>query len=346
MTVIDGLTCITRKGQFKVGDLAVYVPIEAMLPMDRSPFKELGLKTDRAVYRVKAIKLRGTYSEGLLIPLNTGVVGHNMASEWGITKYEEPEPAFSVNGTKGAQQDRDLDWAPKYDLDNFLKNRWVIPEGTDVVVTEKIHGCNGRFTYGPDHLGETRLLVGSHNQWKRPLYTEPKFWRQVKKMVNRFTTSLGAGARFAEEQPVNNDVWWTVAKRLDLAAKLKRYPRLVFYGEVYGSVQDLKYSVPTNERVRLKIFDVYDANARRWLNTDEVHTLCQALELEMVPVLFTGRYVQEIVDPLRHGLSIVDGVTMREGFVIRPRQPGGVDKLAYKYVSEEYKLRKAGSEFH
>ena len=334
---------VVRKGQLKVGDLAVYLPLDAMVPMSKPQFQGLGIKSERELYRLKAVRLRGMYSEGLLVPIcaDESYLGRDMAEAWGITKYEEPETPAKIQGTKGSQQDKDITWAPKYNVESLLKNRDAIPEGMDVVVTEKVHGCNGRYVYGEDVHGVTRLMVGSHNVWKKPIYRQKAWLRKLKTFANKL------GFNFRLEEPQNDDVWWTIAKRLNLAQKLATYPNFVFYGEVYGSVQDLKYSVPGDEGVRFRVFDIYDANTKTWLDNEAVESLCTWLGLEMVPVLYKGAYIRETVDPLRFGKSTLDGVTLREGFVIRPAKLADrKDKSAYKFVSEDYKLRKDGTEFH
>lgn len=331
---------VVRKGQLKVGDLAVYIPLESMVPMTKPQFQGLGIKTDKELYRVKAVRLRGTYSEGLLVPITDvfAAKGQDRAQDWGITKYVEPEIPESIMGTKKAPQDKEFP-APKYNVEPLLKNRDRIPEGMGVIVTEKLHGCNGRFVYAEDAKGEKRLIVGSHNVWKKPLYSEAPWKRKLKVLANKL------GCWFKLEEPQNDDVWWEVAKKLDLAEKLKKWENYVFYGEVYGSVQDLKYSVPGEEKVRFRVFDMYDSRTKEWLCFDTVRAVCSGMGIETVPVLYRGLYDKEKVDPLRTGKSVLDGVTMREGFVIRPIIPTDkYDKQAYKYVSEEYKLRKSGTE--
>jgi hypothetical protein len=205
-----------------------------------------------------------------------------------------------------------------------------------------VHNCNGRYVYGKDVHGVERLMVGSHNVWKKPIYKERPWVRKAKSFLNKFWFS------FALEAPQNDDVWWTVAKRLGLAEKLAQLPNLVVYGEVYGSVQDLKYSVPADQGVRFRVFDMYDASLKQWLPYDSMRALATTLGFECVPELYRGPYIPETVDPLRTGKSTIDNVTIREGFVIRPvTPPSPQDKGAYKYVSEEYKLRKGTTtEFH
>jgi hypothetical protein len=53
------------------------------------------------------------------------------------------------------------------------------------------------------------------------------------------------------------DVWWLIAERYGLADILKQEPDMVLYGEIYGHVQDLTYSVTKDEIVRFVAFDTY-----------------------------------------------------------------------------------------
>lgn len=352
MTTVFETNVIVRKGQLKVGDLAVYIPLDALVPMSKPQFQGLGIKSEKELYRVKAVRLRGTYSEGLLVPYqgplratnNIGdialTVGQDMAEAWGIAKYEEAERPASIFGTTKSEAAKDITWAPKYNVESILRNREAIPENTQVVVTEKIHGCNARYAYGPDVDGTVRLHVGSHNTWRRPIHSESKFVLKLKNLVNRVF-----GPVWKTSEPANDDVWWTIAKRLDLAAKLAKFPKFVVYGEVYGKVQDLQYGV---DGVEFRVFDVYDAGRKEWLSWVQVQSFALAAGLQVVPPLYTGPYIRETVDQLRFGKSALDGKTLREGFVIRPLvllDPK--DKSAYKYVSEDYKLRKGNTtEFH
>lgn len=76
---VGGYLAIVKKGQFKDGDLAVYIPEQAVLP--EWLLKLLGFWDDlngkgtlsgSAGSRVRAIKLRGVLSQGLLIPFTIG----------------------------------------------------------------------------------------------------------------------------------------------------------------------------------------------------------------------------------------------------------------------------------
>lgn len=78
IAVIDGYMSIVKKGQYKPGDLVAYIPEASVLPVDL--LKQLGFWNEEKGRgtlsgtkgdRVKAAKLRGILSTGILIPLET-----------------------------------------------------------------------------------------------------------------------------------------------------------------------------------------------------------------------------------------------------------------------------------
>lgn len=305
---------IFRTGDFHEGDLAVYVPYDAVVPLSDPLFSFLGKGNNNATTaRIKPVRLRGIYSEGLLVKPKPGMIpGEDVQSSFGITKYEEPEQ-FSM----ATDNEKDPGFMPRYEVEPYLKYKHLLTDNEDVVVTEKIHGCNGRFGYV-----NGRLWVGSHSTIKR----------------------------FNE-----TNLWWKVAVKLNLEEKLKKFPGVIFYGEVYGQVQDLKYSVSPAEGVRLRIFDAYDTGVRedgtrqtgRWFDWSEIEQMTESAGLKTVPKLYEGPLVRATVEALRTGKSTLDNLTMREGIVIRPmkeRYNTETGRTLLKLVSEEYKLRKNGTE--
>lgn len=201
-----------------------------------------------------------------------------------------------------------------------------------------VHNCNGRYAFS-----NGQFHVGSHNAWRKPMY-DPLFGKKpvsdgwqltLKRLLAKLT-----GKKLT---PNNTDDWWTIAKTLDLETKLAKFPNLVVYGEVFGKVQDLKYGCP--DGVKFKIFDIYNIDTKNWFSPEEVTTAAARMGLEKVDVLYSGPYTKAAVDHLRTGKSVIDGKTIREGIVIKPHDNKG-KHIALKLVSEEYKLRKGGTEFH
>lgn len=154
VTKVWGYPVIVKQGDLKEGDLAVYLMVDSVVAERDPRFAFLGDQR-----RVKARKLRGIFSMGLLTAAPEGAKeGDDMAAAWGITKYDPPEPM--VMG--GDDEKCPFDF-PKYtDIESLRRWPDVLKVGEEVSITEKIHGTNFRAVW---HEG--RLWVGSHNSIKR-----------------------------------------------------------------------------------------------------------------------------------------------------------------------------------
>jgi RNA ligase (TIGR02306 family) len=287
--------------QFREGDLAVYVPVDAVVP-EGDPRWEF-LKGHR---RIKAKKLRGVFSMGLLTPAEPGwVEGQDVRESLRVEKYEPDLHAAGLRLGVGGEAEPDHGYLPAFtDLEGFRKYGSVIREGEPVVITEKIHGANARFVFEGG-----RLWCGSRNQIKKD---DPK------------------------------SIWWRVARAYGLEAKLAQTPGLAIYGEVYGAVQDLRYGVESD--VAFVMFDAADNKTGRYYDSDTVRSLARRFDLPFVPVLYEGPWNDACLD-LRNGPSLIPGANhIREGFVVRPqveRFDGRIGRVILKFVGEEYLLRGA-----
>lgn len=71
--VVGGWTVVVRKGEFKVGDLAIYIEIDSWVPHTIAPFLSKGHEPREYEgvigERLKTAKLRGQISQGLLLPV-------------------------------------------------------------------------------------------------------------------------------------------------------------------------------------------------------------------------------------------------------------------------------------
>src|SRR6185295_7234258 len=211
---------IIRLGEFKEGDLAVYVPIDAEVPEGDPRWAFLGKHR-----RIRAARLRKIFSMGILTPALPGwTEGQNVQAELQIKKWE-PAVDFGIG-----DNEKDPGFLPVYtDLESLRRYPDLLQEGEEVVLTEKLHGCNGRFVYLHD-----RLWIGSH--------------RCIKKLDG-------------------DGLWASVARRYELETRLQAIPGIAVYGEVYGQVQDLTYGADRNE-LRLALFDALDLQTRAYLDYD------------------------------------------------------------------------------
>lgn len=93
---VDGWDLIVKKGEFEVGDMGVYFEIDSVLPMEKIyEFLKKTTKTSGGEgYRLKTMKMRGTISQGLLLPLSSFPqlsdvnLGDDVTDDLGVWLYE------------------------------------------------------------------------------------------------------------------------------------------------------------------------------------------------------------------------------------------------------------------
>lgn len=307
ITHVWGYPVIVKLGEINEGDKAVYIPVDAVVPTSDPRFSFLGKHS-----RIKAKKLRGVFSMGMLMKHDRMSLdeGDDAKDLLNIKKYEEPDEAVSANGNlkTGGNCESVPFFYVNYDVQHYRRYTLSIQEGEQVAITEKIHGCNSRFCYY-----EGRLYAGSHNTWKK-------------------------------QDDAN--MWWKLAKDYNLEEKLAKYPNMIFYGEAFGWVQDLRYDHKQGE-VSLKFFDIFDLQNDKWLDWEKMDNICIELGLDVVPTLYIGPWHKSL-ESMAEGMSTI-GDNIREGIVIRPlveRFDQYCGRPVLKLVSESYLLRKSGSERH
>jgi RNA ligase (TIGR02306 family) len=343
---------IVQKGQFKTGDLGVYIPEAAVLP--EWVIKRLGLEGKLAgkdKNRVKAIKLRGILSQGLIYPVEFredvfeaatnmidnhhcitveyGGCGHIVkegddVTEWlGITKYEPPIPTHMAGEVFNA-----FGKTLKYDIENLKKYPDVLEEGEGVVITEKIHG--------------TWCCMGSHPDVDVPIVTSKGL--SEKGLAFKFNEANEKNLYIRAYEATKNTSECCIIERLQMVLGIYTEPLYVL-GEIFGAgVQDLTYG---GKPLQFRVFDIYIGNPGEgyYFTPAEVIELCDKLGEEMVPVLYSGPYSQEIVAEYTDGKETASGTEahIREGVVIKPfveRKHEELGRVILKSVSENYLLRR------
>lgn len=311
-----GYVCAIRKGSFAVGDLAAYVEPDYEVPLDRPEFSFLAKPgKERARHRIAVKKLRGVYSQGLLIAAPSGSSeGDNVIEALGITRYEPPEEVM----VKGAFAEKGPSIiAPKYDIENWKKYRSILEDGEEVIITPKIHGCNGRFVWFED-----RMWCGSRTQWKmRP-------------------GSMIFPAGDAEPIEVKQNAWWGALESNPwIESWCKEHPGVVLYGEVFGpQIQRGFHYGMANNQFGFVVFDVLRDN--HWVVNAEFQANPDYEGLKFLPVLYAGPYVPDMVGTLAEENETYNGAGhIREGVVVKvvnERRNYDIGRVVLKYVSNRY----------
>jgi len=345
MVRIDGYNAIASRGSYTSGDMVVYIPEASLIP------KWLGVKlgfwdedSDKGKLngsrgnRIKAIKLRGNLSQGLILPLNDdGLLegendqlkevfcGDDVAEFLGIEKYV-PEIPTSMNGAL---------WTPpfgstlKYDIENIKSHPNVIKDGEDVVFTEKIHGTWACFgMVGHDYIVTSKGHSGKGFAFQMGDVNKDNVY------VKTFY-ELGIG------------------KYLQTLRLLCGIPNVYILGEIYG-VQDLKYD--SSNKKGFRVFDIYmshDNFQGDYMGYDDMigqigymNNVFDGAHIGIVPELYRGPFSEGALRDHTDGRETVSGkeVNIREGLVVRPlkeRRDDTIGRVLLKSVSEDYLLRKS-----
>lgn len=295
---------IVKKGTFKKGDLAIWMDSvnDPMVPVDNPLFSFLSKSAKSDGYaRIKAMRLRGIISRGLIIPfsyspedLDAANINKSITELLKIRKYVPSQRNWTgtkFNGGKAAGGPVKLLPTAKYDVESILKNWKYIPNGTNIVLTEKIHGANASFGW-LDHTDGMKFRVRSRTLFKK----EP-------------------------EPGESGGLWWDTAIEYNLEEKLAPYPGYVLYGEVYGKVQDLRYGLDNSSA--FAAFDCWISNESRYMTWNELEEFCKIIDVPTVPVVsrMVWNTVSGIPDEIRNlaeGKTLISGAeNIREGLVLR-----------------------------
>ena len=178
LAYILGWQTIVSKGQYKVGDLVIFCPIDCIIPANL--IEKYNLEFLKKNGRLQTIKLRGQISQGLILgldclPKGNWKEGKEVSAILGITKYEVPELNAGTQHKKEKIKDYWLKYQAKEitlsrflrksfsivkenltpksrkkmnplfdkytDIENIKNFNNVFEAGEEVIITEKIHGC-------------------------------------------------------------------------------------------------------------------------------------------------------------------------------------------------------------
>lgn len=317
---INGWQCVTRKGEFRRGDLGVFFEIDS-IPPDTEPFRFLwqakpaaDSPSDAAAvprpdkFRIRTMKLRGTLSQGLFMRLQTfdlGDVceGDNVTERLGVAKYEPPAPEGM-----GEFRARFPPLVPKTDELRVQSVPQVLDElrGLPYVVTLKYDGTSATFCIDP-----------------------------------RDGLFHACGRNFSVAAGEN--LYWRVARKYDIEASLARHPHLAIQGEIVGpSVQKNRLRL---SELTLFAFSVFDMSDARFLDHDAARALLAEIGVPAVAVVEEGDSFAHTLESL---LQLAEGKypgtnNEREGIVVRPRREMTstvlAARLSVKAISNRFLLK-------
>lgn len=251
---VKGWNTIVKKNVFSKGQKCVFFPPDSILPsplidrlgirnyLQHLPKNEKGERPESM--RVVAARLRGEPSFGTIMPLDPALdsdwaVGTDVADHYGVAKYEPPVVY------QAGQAEPDNSRFYRYtDIENFANYSTAIPDGTEVVFTEKLHGMNCRvgLVLDTNESGEAAwvYMAGSHDVRRKQFYRSESRYRVVDLIENQAVKGL----------PKIDDVFLYNGKTWQVEKVIKPEQTLSFWEKIKA------WFKPNYEDIRVQVFQV------------------------------------------------------------------------------------------
>ena len=312
-----GWKVVVKKGEYQVGDLAVYMEIDSV-PPDEEQYRFLWKFAEQRPnnFRIKTIKLRGQISQGILFPLDLAtrtyamlmqpidqmadefLIGTDLTELLGITKYEPPLP-------KGSDDiaGQFFDGVPKTDEER-------VQSSTGRKHLEALQGKPYNITIKLDGASMTVAMHGG----------EPKV--------------ASRNYRLAD---VDNSAYWNAARNGNLLHFVQLYPHLAVQGELCGpGIQSNRLGLAEH---RCFVFNIYNRDLGVYEPYDRIWQAAQEFMFDIVPMVEWGMsFNADADDLLKFAEGKYEGTNNeREGIVIRNDDDGPF--TSFKAISNRYLLK-------
>lgn len=300
-----GWSLVVKKGEFSLGDKAVYFEIDSIVPDTQifSFLKPRGL-------RVRTVKLRGQISQGVALPLaffpnipKDIEVGADVTELLGIKKYEPIIPAHLSGRVLGA-------------FPSFLHKT---DETRIQSVPDVLHRHRGKTFYITEKVDGSSMTVFYNNG------------------------DFGVCSRNLQLQETEGNAFWQVARGNNLKEKMSAVGNFAIQGELVGpGVQKNKYAL---QALDFYVFNVYSIDTGTFLPFEEMVEFVKKLGLKTVPVIdsaFTLKHSVEDLVALSSSQPSVLYNTKREGLIFRPlfeEMDDDLGRLSFKVINPEFLLK-------
>jgi RNA ligase (TIGR02306 family) len=315
--LIGGWKVVVKKGEFTVGDCAVYLEIDSWVPTELAPFLSKG-KEPREFNgvkgeRLRTVKLRGQLSQGLLLPLSevtkfgpdqdvgfhvpvTWAEGEDVTEALGIKKWERPMNAQLAGMARGNFPSV----IPKTDQERVqnLVKEIAASVNLQFEVTEKLEGSS-----------MTCYLIDG---------------------------VFGVCSRNLDLKETADNTFWQVARKEQIEEKMRLCGDgdWAIQGELIGpGIQGNIYNLSNPE---FHVFDVYNIQAGDYLMPVYRRALIDRMGLKHVPVLNENKLLHDVEAILSwaDGASNIGVGPLREGIVFKQIDGG----MTFKAISNKYLL--------
>lgn len=328
--VIDGWNVVAQKGLHKVGDTVVYFEIDSFLPIEDerfSTFMKFGINTfeGKQGHRVKTKRLRGVYSQGIVIPVAEfpEIVEPQADTDYaeliGVVKYEKQEVTGYSGDTKGT-----FPWFLRKSDQDRIQNvygRLQQYSDSEFVGTLKMDGSsitvfavsNDKY-YQDNTEGEEVLGYCSRNQQLKMVEDfEGENWLQN-------TGKFYQGA-------YNSDLFNKVSELRKITGK-----SLAIQGELVGA--GIQGNFEKFEKYQVFAYNIFDVDVGEFVDYKTFLEYAKLVDLEIVPEVYPAQNILE--------KSVIDIVQMADGKGLLANYREGVvwkqlnGNVQFKAISNKY----------
>ena len=337
LAIVGGWNAITKKGEYKAGDLIVVATTDAVIPQILSDDMEVTGYL-RKGQRVRTVKLRGVYSECLLIPvkyipfMENYYDGKDMMSAMDITKYEPPVKQVQLASGKKIRYQDNPNFHVYYKFPNLKNVAGMFTEEDTVEITRKIHGTNARY-------GIVKKLKLTFWDKIKKFFGLADKWIDYEFVVGSHNVEKGSDSQGFYD----TNVWYQIADKYEIKKRLWEYVKSVamepeigdgitIYGEIYGAGIQKNYEYGLTE-IEFVGFDVKEDG--EYLSPINAKLMIKdILQLPYVEILHFGNWSQEAQDKYVFNNFIPGTKVPEEGIVIK-YHTGERNKVA-KVINPDY----------
>ena len=336
--VNGGWPVVVKKGEYKVGDVAIYLEIDSWVPHELAPFLSKGQEPREyngvKGERLRTVKLRGQISQGLLLPLTIpsnydeepayvhepvgdqsrcyilyNNLGDDVTETLGIQKWEPPIPAQLQGMMKGNFPH----FIPKTDQERCQNLR------KDIFETHK------------DEIYEvTTKLDGS----SMTVYVK--------------NGEIGVCSRNIDLKETEGNSFWKATHDQNILYALRAVSdangeEYALQGELIG--EGIQGNPEKLKGQRFYLFDIYSITEGRYLKPLERYSILDKLnmngaDIQHVPIVYNCSIVSEQFSTIDELLEFAEGPslnpqTKREGLVFKSLS----SDFTFKAIANSYLLK-------
>lgn len=334
--IVDTYSCVSQKGIYTTGQLVIVCATDAVIP------KELAEKLEVVNYlrggkRVKTVKLKGVYSECLLINpvmvnIYGGSEGQDLMEILKIFKYEPPEVVQTLSSGKRIRIKENSNFHVYYKFPNAKNVKEMFSENDEVVITLKYHGTNARYSV----VKKEKLSI-----WDKIKFFLTRNWKIKYEFV--WGSHHVQKGKKKDIHYYTHDVWAEIAQKYNIEEKLwnlleqiepeQRGAGIEIYGEIIGpKIQGEKYSygLKSNE---LRLFDI-ELN-HKYLSQRKFVLYAHELQIPITDILYWGGWLKKIEEFIMQQHKFIYGTNVPNEGIVVAHESGDRSKI-YKIISPDY----------